>query len=94
MNDTEQNNNFSAYKLKLLTTHEGFSIYIKHTARGHNPRVVLLILYQLNPKGAVNNWLLARLRTRLNVCYMSAVCICECSCVSTVAIVVKLAYSY
>ena len=43
-----------------LTAHEGFSRYIS------TPPKVLLI-YQLKPKGAVNNWLLARLRMRFNV---------------------------
>ena len=54
------------FMLQLLTAHEGFSGYIKHTARGCSPRAVLLI-YQLKPEGAVNNWLLAHLRLRFNV---------------------------
>ena len=49
----------------------------------------VLLIYQLKPKGAVNNWLLAHLRMRFNVLlcqwYMKA---------AAVAIEVKLAYSY
>ena len=45
------------FTLQLLTTHKGFSRYMY---KAHHSRVMLLI-YQLKPKGAVNNCLLARL---------------------------------
>ena len=37
-----------------------------NSSSNSSPRVVLLI-YQLKPEGAVNNWLLARLRMCFNV---------------------------
>ena len=41
-----------------------------------------MFIYQLKPEGAVNNWLLARLRMRFNVllCHDQCMFICKRSC--------------
>ena len=59
------------FMLQLLTAHEGFSRYMY---KAHNSRVMLLI-YPLKPKGAVNNWLLALFVHALQCVAMSVVCL-------------------
>ena len=59
------------FTLQLLTAHKGFSRY---TYKAHHSRVMLLI-YQLKPKGAVNNCLLALFVHVLQCVAMSVVCL-------------------
>ena len=69
--------------------HEGFSRYISTLPEGAARGAVLLI-YQLKPKGVVNNWLLARLCMHLMCYYVSGMFICECSCSSKVGSLASL----